>query len=102
MSNLSVIPSELPHPTAVPSLVSPRGSISADVINGTAPLRTTFTANITAPVDGYVWDFGDGGTSYDQNPLHIYANAGNYSVKLVTTGPEGSDEVKLEGYDLSS
>lgn len=33
----------------------------------------------------YNWDFGDGGTSYDINPSHSYANPGTYDVKLTLT-----------------
>jgi len=33
----------------------------------------------------YQWDFGDGNTSTDQNPLHVYANDGRYQVCLVVT-----------------
>ena len=29
-----------------------------------------------------MWDFGDGITSTDENPLHIYDNSGNYTVSL--------------------
>jgi PKD repeat protein len=32
-----------------------------------------------------LWDFGDGATSTEQNPSHIYAAAGNYTVKLTAT-----------------
>tara|TARA_B100001109_G_C18864717_1_gene476407 strand:- start:10177 stop:12468 length:2292 start_codon:yes stop_codon:yes gene_type:complete len=37
----------------------------------------------------YLWDFGDGGTSIAQNPLHTYSNIGTYIVSLqlrTTTG----------------
>lgn len=30
----------------------------------------------------YSWDFGDGSTSKDQRPNHLYANPGTYEVKL--------------------
>lgn len=30
----------------------------------------------------YNWDFGDGGTSIEQNPSHLYTNVGNYPVTL--------------------
>jgi len=32
-----------------------------------------------------LWDFGDGITSIDENPLHIYANSGNYTVLLTAS-----------------
>lgn len=31
----------------------------------------------------FVWDFGDGTTSTDDNPSHLYTLAGNYTVKLI-------------------
>ncbi|HEX5591596.1 MAG TPA: PKD domain-containing protein [Candidatus Limnocylindrales bacterium] len=37
------------------------------------------------------WDFGDGQTAVDQNPLHAYATAGRYSVRLTVTNADGSD-----------
>ncbi len=30
----------------------------------------------------YFWDFGDGNTSNDENPIHLYANSGAYTVCL--------------------
>ena len=35
----------------------------------------------------FFWDFGDGNTSTDFQPNHIYAAAGNYTVKLKLTDP---------------
>ncbi|MCB0643779.1 MAG: PKD domain-containing protein, partial [Phaeodactylibacter sp.] len=35
--------------------------------------------------DSWTWEFGDGTTSTDQNPLHTYANEGDYTVSLTTT-----------------
>lgn len=37
----------------------------------------------------WLWDFGDGGTSTDDNPNHNYANTGNYTVTLVITDAAG-------------
>lgn len=45
----------------------------------------TFTDNSTitgGTIDSRTWDFGDGQTSTDQNPVHTYAAAGDYTVKL--------------------
>lgn len=33
-------------------------------------------------ISEWFWDFGDGATSTDQNPVHVYNNAGTYTVSL--------------------
>jgi PKD repeat protein len=35
----------------------------------------------------YLWDFGDGGTSTQAYPTHVYNGAGTYRVCLLVTGP---------------
>jgi gliding motility-associated-like protein len=40
----------------------------------------------------YQWDFGDGGTSTEQNPIHIYTQAGQYTVTLSITTTTGCAE----------
>ncbi len=37
------------------------------------------------PYTEWYWDFGDGNTSYEQNPLHTYVNEGEYTVSLKVT-----------------
>ncbi|HEX6426692.1 MAG TPA: PKD domain-containing protein, partial [Niastella sp.] len=41
-----------------------------------------FTDLTPQPVDEWLWEFGDGGTSSDQNPNHIYLDSGTFIVKL--------------------
>ncbi|MBL8002947.1 MAG: PKD domain-containing protein [Flavobacteriales bacterium] len=51
----------------------------------------TFTDGSTDLPTSWSWDFGDGQTSTDQNPVHTYANPGTYTVSLTVTNPNGSD-----------
>jgi PKD repeat protein len=44
-------------------------------------LEVTFT-NFSQNATSYMWDFGDGETSEMKDPVHVYAEAGNYTVKL--------------------
>lgn len=45
----------------------------------------------------YLWDFGDGETSTEENPYHQYLNPGTYNVSLLVTSIDGcTDRVVLE------
>jgi PKD repeat protein len=46
-----------------------------------ADLTVSFTSN-SQFAQTYSWDFGDGSTSIEQNPVHTYASIGAYLVKL--------------------
>ena len=48
---------------------------------GRAPLEVQFTDS-SPGATSWNWDFGDGTTSSNQNPLHLYTNAGTYRVTL--------------------
>lgn len=41
----------------------------------------------------WLWDFGDGETSTEQNPTHVYAEANNYQVCLTVTGFCGDGQI---------
>ncbi len=63
------------------SWVIPEGDLCPDVMN-------TFQAsadNVTA----WNWDFGDGHTSGNQNPTHLYTNEGTYNLRLQVMGEQG-------------
>lgn len=49
-----------------------------------APSEITFT-NKSILATSYHWDFGDGQTSTNPNPVHIYTDPGTYLVQLVVT-----------------
>ena len=44
------------------------------------------------------WDFGDGNTSTDENPVHTYTTAGTYDVTLSVVGDGGTDTNVLSSY----
>ncbi|WP_160139269.1 PKD domain-containing protein [Chryseobacterium sp. c4a] len=50
-------------------------------ITGTSTVKFT---NKTKNATTYLWDFGDGTTSTQENPEHIYTTTGNYQVKLTS------------------
>ncbi len=44
----------------------------------------------------WLWSFGDGQTSTEQSPIHVYAAPGLYTVTLVVTNPCGGDTLTME------
>jgi len=70
----------------VPDLVA---AFAADVTSGDNGMGTglsvQFTNQSTGVYDSYFWDFGDGGTSTEANPLYIYFNEGTFTVSLTVT-----------------
>jgi subtilisin family serine protease/PKD repeat protein len=49
------------------------------------------TSRVNPPATAWVWNFGDGGYSTDENPSHTYAAEGTYLVTLVAANARGSD-----------
>jgi PKD repeat protein len=52
--------------------------------SGNAPCEVTFT-NASLNANGYLWDFGNGKTSTESNPVVAYDTPGLYTVKLTCT-----------------
>ncbi len=50
----------------------------------------TFADLSTGTLTGWAWDFDNDGTidSTDQNPTHVYSQAGTYTVSLTVSGPD--------------
>jgi len=73
----------------------PVAQFTANATTGEAPLAVQFIDQSTGSRHEWTWDFGDGGTSGNQNPAHVYLNPGNYTVSLTVRGIGGTDtEVK--------
>jgi PKD repeat protein len=68
---------------------APVADFNANITSGAAPTTVQFVDNSTGPVSNYTWDFGDGIGSYTQNPVHVYANNGNYTVSLNVSNTKG-------------
>ena len=65
---------------------------------------TVFFTCLSTCVDEYLWDFGDGSFSNEENPYHIYKNNGIYTITLTGTNYSGSDShtVNYNFYWVSS
>jgi PKD repeat protein len=70
---------------SVVPLTAPQAAFTATPVSGSAPLTVQFTDQSTAGTGSIVswhWDFGNGGSSEEANPLYTYQNPGLYTVSL--------------------
>ncbi len=66
----------------------------ANVTSGIAPLHVQFADQSQVGVGTiWHWEFGDGQTSGEQNPRHVFQSAGVYDVRLTLTMPGGTTSV---------
>jgi gliding motility-associated-like protein len=49
-----------------------------------------FVDETVIDISSRIWNFGDGTTSTEKNPTHVYADTGNYTVTLTVTTNTGS------------
>ncbi|MFF9622610.1 carbohydrate-binding protein [Streptomyces griseosporeus] len=72
---------------------SPVAQAAASRTSGQAPLKVQFSSAGTSDQDGdtltYSWDFGDGATSTEVNPVHKYRKNGTYTATLTAKDPSG-------------
>jgi PKD repeat protein len=75
----------------LPSLTSTLSvSVSPSPSSGSVPLSVNFTAKLSgATASSYKWNFGDGTTSTEALPTHVYQTAGNYTSKVTITDTAG-------------
>jgi len=77
---------------------APVANFTANVTSGEAPLAVQFTDASTGTPTSWLWDFGDGINSTEQNPSHTYTAAGNYTVNLTVTNVAGSNSTIKADY----
>lgn len=80
---------------AVPS---PLASFTATPTSAEAPLTVNFIdASTNGPVS-WLWNFGDGQTSAQQNPSHTYTTPNTYTVSLTVANQSGSNTKTILNY----
>jgi len=73
-------------------LKPPVPTITADAVGTQTPLEVKFTGSATdrdGTISLYLWDFGDGANSEEQNPTHTYTCPGDYTVSLTVVDNDG-------------
>jgi len=60
---------------------------------GAAPLAAKFLNLSAGGVESFKWEFGDGATSTEREPTHVFREPRRYDVSLTVTGPAGSHTI---------
>lgn len=77
--------------------VEPMDAGVIEPCTGNAPLELRFTAVAPSAIETHVWSFGDGQTSGDPGPVHVYTEPGVYDVSLTVAGVGGTASVMRAG-----
>ncbi|MFM2190939.1 MAG: hypothetical protein RL491_1325, partial [Bacteroidota bacterium] len=80
--------------TVLPEIIP---SFVPDTIQGFTPFTVNFS-NTSSGANTYNWAFGDGNTSTDQNPTHVYETMGQYTVLLTVTNALGCTDTVSFSY----
>jgi len=84
----------------------PSSDFISNVTSGNIPLTVRFNDTSTGAPALWDWDFGDGYASTEQNPIHTYYAAGNYTVTLKVSNADGPNSkattITVQGQNSSS
>ncbi|MFT4009802.1 MAG: PKD domain-containing protein [Nocardioidaceae bacterium] len=67
----------------------PTASFTFTASNKTVTFDSSASSDTNGTIASYSWDFGDGTTSTEANPVHTYATLASYTVSLVVTDNNG-------------
>jgi len=77
--------------------LAPLAAFTATPVSGAAPVEVDFTDTSTGAPTSWSWSFGDGATSTEQHPSHVYEAPGAYDVSLTAANDAGAHTVTLAG-----
>lgn len=84
----------------IPPLQQPKADFLANYTLCQVACAVQFTdlSSPDADITAWLWDFGDGITSTQQNPQHFYGGPGSYDVTLTVSAPGGRDTHFRQSY----
>lgn len=85
-----------PVPTQTSTIPRPIAAFGTDVTTGQSPLTVRFTNASFGQITGYNWNFGNGSSSTEANPVHTYTTPALYNITLTVIGPGGTSSVSSQ------
>lgn len=83
---------------SVSAAEEPSANFTSNTTSGDAPLVVQFNDTSTGNATSWSWDFGDNGTSTEQNPVHTYTTEGTYDISLTASNEAGNDTIIQDDY----
>lgn len=85
-------------------LVDPEANFTlpTDIFAGEEINFTDLSVDSDGSIESYDWDFGDGNSSTEANPTHIYATEGNYNVSLSVTDNDGLTDTETRAITVQA
>lgn len=81
----------------------PSADFVVDTSFGCPPLTVSFTDSTVGEHDSWTWYFGDGDSSYEANPVHVYTAPGVYTVTLkVDNSFTGGTDTEVKNHLIKS
>ncbi len=79
----------------------PGAAFASTYVSGGCVNPVQFTDQTTNAPTSWLWNFGDGTTSTQQNPSHQFTAAGTYTVALTATNANGTSGTSKAGFVIS-
>jgi MYXO-CTERM domain-containing protein len=85
-------------PVEITIHVAPVVEFQAIGTAGDPPLSVEFVNQSSGSIFAFSWNFGDGGSSTENSPTHVYNSDGRYDVTLTATGVAGPISTTKEDF----
>ncbi len=85
-------------PASVIAAEKPTANLVASPLEACAKIPINFTDLSTGMINFWHWDFGDGSTSNDQNPIHNYDDTGRFTITLIVGNSNCFDTIVFPNY----
>ena len=97
-TNLSFGQAEDYTVTVLPSTQAPAAAFTSNYVLGGCQNPVQFTDQSQNVPTAWLWSFGDGTTSTQQNPSHAYTTSGSYTVSLRASNSYGTTTMQNTNY----
>ena len=77
---------------------APVAQFTSNQQSGCAPIGIGFEDQSANNPTSWEWSFGDGQTSSQQNPTHVYGTPGVYDIVLIVKNASGADAIRKTAY----